>query len=130
MAQFDTFCKMASDFATVADFVTVYCEEAHPTSGWVIPTNQYNIKVHKTLEERLTAATLLKESRASIPCPIVVDTMSNYASIAYGSFPERLYILKDNHVMFQGGSGPYGYHIHEVKEWLYLHATNTVLNEK
>ena len=122
MAMFDTFCKMVSDFAAIADFVTVYIEEAHATDGWMIPNNPYNIKIHRTLEERLIAGRLLKESRASTPCPIVVDSMSDDANKAYGGLYERLYVVLDNRIVYQGRRGPSEYFIHEVQEWLHLYA--------
>ena len=61
--------------------------------------------------------------------------MDNEASRAFGSFPDRLYILLDgkivymvcsvdkfllvkNGAMFQGGVGPHGYNTFEIEEWL------------
>lgn len=52
------------------------------------------------------------------PCPVLVDTMLDAANMAYGVFPIRLYVIMDNHVVHQGGTGPTGYSIEEVSDWL------------
>ncbi|CAM2116285.1 unnamed protein product [Caretta caretta] len=51
-------------------------------------------------------------------CPLVVDTMDNASSAAYGAFFERLYIIQEEVVMYQGGRGPEGYKISELRSWL------------
>ncbi len=40
---------------------------------------------------------------------MVVDTMENSSNSAYGAYFERLYILQDEKVVYQGGRGPEGY---------------------
>ena len=47
--------------------------------------------------------------------PLVVDTMANAASIAYGALPERLAILQGGVVRFIGGKGPEEYSIDEAR---------------
>ncbi|KAK2883771.1 hypothetical protein Q8A67_017408 [Cirrhinus molitorella] len=49
---------------------------------------------------------------------VVVDTMENSSNSAYGAYFERLYILKDEKVVYQGGRGPEGYRISELRDWL------------
>ncbi|KAF4099964.1 hypothetical protein G5714_020090 [Onychostoma macrolepis] len=49
---------------------------------------------------------------------VVVDTMENSSNSAYGAYFERLYILKDERVVYQGGRGPEGYRISELRDWL------------
>eukprot|EP00052_Salpingoeca_macrocollata_P034522 m.11763 g.11763 ORF g.11763 m.11763 type:complete len:66 (+) comp6581_c0_seq1:733-930(+) len=53
--------------------------------------------------------------------PVFVDTMSDAANKAYAALFERLYLLKDGVVMFQGGKGPDGYFLSDVEEWLREH---------
>ena len=79
------------------------------------------ISSHKTQSERCAMARFLSTHNAS-RCPVLVDTMLNAANIAYGAFPIRLYVIKDDHVVYQGGAGPTGYKIEEVSDWL---KTNT-----
>ncbi|KAK3597039.1 hypothetical protein CHS0354_022047 [Potamilus streckersoni] len=116
MATLDHFIEVASNFADVADFLIVYIAEAHATDEWVVNGNKYQINRHKKIEERLAVAAILKEKNPS--CPIVVDTMSDDANHKYAAFPERLYIVHDGFIVYQGAEGPYGYKVNEVESWL------------
>ena len=118
MAVFDEVCQMASDFADIADFVTVYIEEAHAADAWKFTTNQYQISKHRSLTDRLAAANVLSAVRDNIPFPILVDSMVDDTNIAYAGLYERLYILLDGCIVYVGGVGPEYYLPHEVKEWL------------
>ena len=51
-------------------------------------------------------------------CQIVMDTMKDEANSAYGAFPERLYIILDGTIVYQGGMGPFFYKLQEVKDFL------------
>ena len=44
--------------------------------------------------------------------------MKNEASRSYGSFPDRLYIVLDGKVVYQGGLGPVDYNTYEMEQWL------------
>lgn len=99
----------------MADFLVVYLAEAHATDAWAF-ANNVDIKVHKTLEERLAAArTLVKEDPL---CPVVVDEMTNITASKYGALPERLYVIQSGKVFYQGGIGPWGYNPEEVRKVL------------
>ena len=54
----------------------------------------------------------------TLPGPYLVDNMRNEASKAYGSFPDRLYIVLDGRVVYQGGLGPIDYDTYEMEQWL------------
>lgn len=100
-----------------ATFLTVYTQEAHPTESgdyidYFLPINK-----HKTLEERLSAANELMKLE-TLPGPLLVDNMSNESSRAFGSFPDRLYIVLDGKIVYMGGVGPHGYNTFEVEKWL------------
>lgn len=49
---------------------------------------------------------------------MVVDTMWNTANVAYGATPERLYIIKDGKILYQGGVGPFLYDLSELSGYL------------
>uniref|UniRef100_A0A8C1ER37 Iodothyronine deiodinase n=1 Tax=Cyprinus carpio carpio TaxID=630221 RepID=A0A8C1ER37_CYPCA len=111
----DEFKQLVKDFSDVADFLVVYLAEAHATDAWAF-ANNVDIKVHKTLEERLAAArTLVKEDPL---CPVVVDEMTNITASKYGALPERLYVIQSGKVFYQGGIGPWGYNPEEVRKVL------------
>ena len=54
----------------------------------------------------------------TLPGPFLVDNMKNEASRSYGSFPDRLYIVLDGKVVYQGGLGPVDYNTYEMEQWL------------
>lgn len=116
MMRLAAFQRVVNEYSDVADSLLVYIEEAHPSDGWVSSDAPYQIPIHRCLEDRLTAAKLMY---AEVPgSNVVVDTMENSSNAAYGAFFERLYILRDDRVVYQGGRGPEGYRISEVRNWL------------
>ena len=115
MGKFDEVCQIASDFAPVADFLTIYIEEAHPSDGWAFHNN-VSIRQHCSIEDRLAAAKML-ESRKP-PFPIVVDPLDNKANLAYGGLFERLFIIHKGKLAYEGGRGPELYIPSEVRAWL------------
>ncbi|KAL4227534.1 Thyroxine 5-deiodinase [Mactra antiquata] len=115
MKKFSDFNKIVAEFQNEADFIIIYIEEAHAIDGWSFK-NDYNIYQHKTMEERINAAEMLQDKQPR--CPIVVDTMSNATNYWYGGLPERLYIIMDGVIVYQGGKGPRDYRLDEVVDWL------------
>jgi len=119
MAAFDNVRRMAADNEDIADFVVVYIEEAHPTDGWAFPDN-HAIKQHVSLEERISAATKLMQLASPLPdnMALAVDSMSNELNVAYGGLFERLYVIQQSRVAYQGQRGPIGFQPEEVDAWL------------
>ncbi len=97
----------------MADFVTVYIDEAHATDDWVFSSNPYKIKTHVKLADRIVAAEILNEKK--LPCPLVVDSMANRARKLYGAMPERLFIILNGTITYVGKQGPHGYNIEEIQ---------------
>ncbi|KAK6179413.1 hypothetical protein SNE40_011779 [Patella caerulea] len=115
MAKLRKFNEIVRDFATECDFLTVYIEEAHPADGWCF-SNNYDVSQHVKLADRIKAASYLL--KAGIDCPVVLDNMQNDACAWYGGLYERLYIVLDGAIVYQGERGPMGYHVEEVESWL------------
>lgn len=115
MANVNRIGCLADEFAAVADFVTVYIEEAHPVDGWAFK-GDYDIATHRTVDERIAAAGLLAGRDGRVP--VVVDAMSDDANRAYGALFERLYIVQNGTVVYQGQRGPHGFRVAEVEQWL------------
>ncbi len=67
-----------------------------------------------TLGERLTAASkCLKD--LNLPIPAVIDRMDNKVNLAYGGWPDRLYLVgKDGKITYAGGQGPFGFKPDEI----------------
>lgn len=126
MARLQAYHRLATQHIDIADFLLVYIEEAHPSDGWVSTDASYQIPKHQSLQDRLRAAQLMLQG---VPgCRVVVDTMSNASNAAYGAYFERLYIIVDGKVVYQGGRGPEGYKISELRNWL-DHYHNHMLNK-
>lgn len=116
MARLKAFQGVVEQNVDIADSVVVYIEEAHPSDGWVSTDAPYQIPKHRCLADRLGAAQLM---RLEVPgCLIVVDSMENSSNVAYGAYFDRLYILQEGKIVYQGGRGPEGYRITELRDWL------------
>lgn len=117
MANLARLKEIQARFATKATFLTIYTREAHPTEGgdyidYFLPVNE-----HTNLHERLKAAGELLNLE-ELPGPLLIDNMMDEACKSYGSFPDRLYVILDGIVVYQGGVGPHGYLPRLVEEWL------------
>lgn len=67
----------------------------------------------RSQKERLNAARKLS-AMEDLPGPFLVDSIQDEASIAFGSFPDRLYIVHQGKVAYQGGVGPHGYVVSSI----------------
>lgn len=108
----------------VARLLTIYIEEAHPKDEWYLPDavdikngNADNIFTHKSLSDRLSAASLFRDHK-KLEMDILVDSMKGQVCDRYEAWPERLYIIQDGVVVYKGGVGPQGYKIPEVQQFL------------
>jgi len=106
---------MKKKYQKYADFAFVYIEEAHPTGGWTFK-HQQSINEHQNLQERIAAAQKIHNVTEEIP--IYIDGMDDKLNRMFGAYPERLYIIKNNKVEYQGKMGPFGYKLDEVENWL------------
>ena len=94
--------SVAHRYKDDVDFLLVYISEVHPSDGWYIENN-YNIKSHSSTEDRVQAANELVQH--GIPYPVVLDDMGNTVAVAYGAFPERVYVVLDGIIVYQSGVG-------------------------
>ena len=115
MANVDRIGCLANNFSAVSDFLVVYIEEAHPADGWSFKDN-YHIKSHRSADERIAAASILRSRVRGLE--VVADAMTDDANRAYGGLFERLYIIQNSTVVYQGERGPSGFKVAEVENWL------------
>lgn len=115
MAAFARFNGIIDEFRDVADFIYIYIEEAHASDGWKF-ANNYDIKHHRTIEDRIAAARVLNDLKPH--CPVFVDNMSGEANRLYGALPDRFFIILDGIIVFEGKLGPWRYKPQEVNDWL------------
>eukprot|EP00047_Mylnosiga_fluctuans_P013389 m.31393 g.31393 ORF g.31393 m.31393 type:complete len:128 (-) comp4877_c1_seq1:126-509(-) len=109
------FDALAAGYSNQADFALIYIEEAHPADGWATGGANSLINIHRNLADRVAAAGQLAEAS---PCPVYVDQMDDAANRAYGALFERLYVIVDGVVRYQGGRGPMDYKVDELQSWL------------
>ena len=127
MAKLAQFKELVADFASNVDFLTIYIDEAHPSDGWAFRNNPYVINNHTNIESRIQAAHIL--DKEGMPCPLVVDTMSNEASSSYAALPEKLVIIDtEGNVAYIGQQGPFGYKPEVIREWIELYLKDKKLN--
>lgn len=118
MAKLVKFGIMRQNFCELADFVTVYIAEAHPAEKQHL-THNLRVGTHKSLEDRIAAAQKLADMAGHHLGPnIMVDPMDDRTNHAYSALPERLYVVLDGKVVFEGGMGPFHYRIDLVEEFL------------
>jgi len=117
MANLARLKQIHARFENKATFLTIYTQEAHPTEGGDYLDYFLPVSKHNSLQQRLDAAGELLQLE-ELPGPLLVDNMQDEASKSYGSFPDRLYVILDGVVVFQGGVGPHGYLPKQVEKWL------------
>ncbi|GAA6075625.1 type II iodothyronine deiodinase [Tachysurus ichikawai] len=79
----------------------------------------FEVRKHRSLEERMVAAQRLVEHFALPPqCRLAADCMDNNANVAYGVAYERVCIVQKNKISYLGGKGPFYYNIKDVQKWL------------
>jgi hypothetical protein len=108
----------------VARMLTIYIEEAHAVDEWILPESEViqtgeadGLVVHRNIKERISAAKRLVKNR-HLNCEVVCDSMSGDIVDSYGAWPERLYIIVNGVIVYQGGFGPFDYKLGEVQDWL------------
>ena len=137
MAKLGQFGEMSAKYSSLADFVTLYISEAHPSEEANF-TGNIDIAEHKVrslgrtenvpsllrdhlqnFEERLEAAEILRDyKKAEDNYDILVDLMDNKAGTAYAAMPERLYVVLDGKIVYEGLQGPFDYRMDEVELYL------------
>jgi hypothetical protein len=99
------------------DFLIVYIREAHPEDGWVLESNRRDgvaLADATSLDERAQAAEVCV-LRLQTRIPVVLDELDDRVALAYGGWPDRLYLIgRDGRVAFQGGEGPDGFRPEEL----------------
>lgn len=119
MDHFQEFQELVRDFQPAGvDFLLVYIREAHPVDGWNLFKKGYQLRQHRELEDRLTAAMNLQALGS--PCPLALDHMDDRLTYRLRALPERLTLLHRGRVVWQGGIGPKNYSIKEARKYLDL----------
>ena len=98
-------------------FLIVYVREAHPEDGWVLEDTrreQIALADPSSPAERADAAAACV-LRLQTRIPVAVDDVDDAVALAYGGWPDRLYLVgRDGRIAFQGGEGPFGFKPEEL----------------
>ena len=100
----------------------IYIREAHASDGWRFDGDEFSFLAnHKDLQDRIDAVKLMiemgkikKEHRISVYC----DTMNDHTNQLFRAWPERLYVLDNEKIVYQGKNGPSGYSIPSLDYFL------------
>ena len=98
-------------------FLIVYIREAHPEDGWVLSDNRrQGITLDDPADDDVraeVAATCAVQLRTWLP--VAVDGVDDAVALAYGGWPDRLYLVgRDGRIAYQGGEGPFGFRPDEL----------------
>ena len=126
MAEMEKFGQLSAKYSFCSDFVTIYIEEAHPSERPNFSGN-LSIPTHTTLEDRVAACKILEDVKSSSDnYYLLVDLMDNSASKAYAALPERLYVILDGKIIFEGGQGPFDYDLEELETFIETFAVKSL----
>jgi len=92
--------------------------EMHAQDGWAIPHNSVCYLQPTNLRERSNIACDFVNNEKADYLDLWLDQMDNSAALLYKAEPERLYIIKDDKIVFIGGQGPHDYDPWKVENWL------------
>ena len=93
-------------------FLIVYIREAHPEDGWVLADNRRaGIELEDPDSDDLRAEVAATCAvRLATSLPVAVDGVDDTVALAYGGWPDRLYLVgRDGRIAYQGGEGPFGF---------------------
>lgn len=122
MARLGAYGRLAARFASTADFLHVYVDEAHPVDGWSSPDATFQLRAHRDLQERVDAARRLVPFLSSrAPFVVVADTMENECSAAYGAAFYRLYVLLGGKVVHESARSIEPTALSVLRRWLERH---------
>ena len=96
----------------------MYIREAHPTDGWVAPTNEkegIQLESAKSDQQKVEYGSLCVR-KLGINFPAVVDGLDFKVEENYTAWPDRLYLVgKDGRISYKSEPGPMGFRSPELE---------------
>lgn len=123
MAQVEPFMKIVHKYSSIVDFLTIYISEAHASDQWHFGTNPFQVRAHRSLDDRIMATFLLKKEfekygwKESL-MTIAADPMNNQARKLYTALPERFGVIKEGKIEFLSKVGSENYLVSNLEDWL------------
>jgi len=92
--------ELARQYAGRVQFTFVYILEAHATDEWPIASINDQLPQHKSLRDRMEAASLFQQSYPLDPSiELVLDNEENEFNATYPSWPFRYWIVHDGRIV-------------------------------
>jgi len=110
--------EISNKYAKDVQVITIYTREMHAQDGWELPHNSVCYLQPKNMEGRACIANDFITQEKVSGLDMWLDQIDNSAAILYTAEPERLFIIKDNSIVFVGGIGPDDYDPWKVEDWL------------
>ena len=108
--------NIVDSFQDQIHFFAIYIDEAHAIDEWKMFTDVC-YRNPKNIQGRIGLAQQYK-TEFNFKHPIYIDSMENIAKDLYSAWPERLYVVQDDRILFVGEEGPYGYKPEDVDSFL------------
>ncbi len=100
--------QLYASYKDRAHFYMIYVREAHPTDGWVIQGNKFQIKSPETDDDRRKIAQNFVE-KIKVSMPVLVDGIDDKVEKTYACWPNRMYVLDaQGKIVDKGSAGPRG----------------------
>jgi hypothetical protein len=99
------YCSASSQAPPFARMLTIYIQESSDGSAAFNTTKPVK-GFHKTIHDRVNAATKFIKETEWTAGEIVCDSMTNEALERYEAHPERLLIVQNGRIVHDGGKGP------------------------
>jgi len=110
---------MTKTYGEFFDFASIYTYEAHSWDGLFTFKNNYQINEHKSINDRINAAKELQRVIGySSQVPLLVDLMDDTAATVFSTFAERLVVVLNGKMVWQGGRGPFYYRPDALEKWM------------
>jgi len=106
----------------------VYIQEAHPTDGWQVESNEQEgiLFAQPTTDGERADVAQVCSLKLELSIPPLLDDMGNSTDRKYYALPDRLYLIgRDGRVVYRGAPGPFGFVASELERAMveYLAAT-------
>ena len=96
-------------------FFIVYIREAHAIDSRAPIFNGPVVEDPVTLDERRDVAGKCLNA-LDLPIPALLDRMDDRVNLAYGGWPDRLYLVgRDGTIAYAGGQGPFNFRPAELE---------------
>lgn len=103
---------MSERYKDQVPFLLVYVREAHPVDGIIAARNEregITLSSAQSMDQKEEHADICIV-KLDMKFPTLVDGMDNRIELAYGGWPDRLYLIgQDGRVAYKSAPGPSGF---------------------